>query len=564
MSLMGALNLGSSALSVQQAALQVTGNNIANAGNADYTRQVANVTSNPDEITSSGQLIGTGISLTSVQRQISDALEARIRSSTSDNSASTANQQWLSQIEGTFNALGSTNISSAMSTFFNDWSNLANQPQDAAQRQVVIQDGISLTQQFNDTSTQLTSIESQIDAQINSDAQNANNLAQKIADLNGQIVVAQGSGDGQPNDLMDQRDADLKQLSQLLNVNTVHQDNGAINVYVGSEPLVIGTQNQGIAVQTTTVNGEAVPSLVFKSNNGPVPARSGELGGLLGTRAQADSIISQTNTLAGNLIFELNKLHASGQGISPITSATATNAASDVNAALNTAGAGLKFQPVNGSFVVHVQNAAGQETSTLVKVDLDGLNNNDTTLTSLAASLNAITGVSATITGGKLTVAAANGASGISFSQDSSGVLAALGINTFFSGSDASDIAVNTTLQTQPGLLAAAQNGDAADNTNALAIAALGSTPIASMNGSSLDDSYQSIVNGIATQVSDAKTSTAASSAVLGALNAQHDASSGVSLDEEAVNLMQQQRAFQGAARLITTIDQMMQTLINM
>ena len=154
MSLMGALNLGSSALSVQQAALQVTGNNIANAGNADYTRQVANVTSNPDEITSSGQLIGTGISLTSVQRQINDALEARIRSSTSDNSASTANQQWLSQIEGTFNALGSTNISSAMSTFFNDWSNLANQPQDVAQRQVVIQDGISLTQQFNDTSTQ--------------------------------------------------------------------------------------------------------------------------------------------------------------------------------------------------------------------------------------------------------------------------------------------------------------------------------------------------------------------------------------------------------------------------
>ena len=564
MSLMGALNLGSSALSVQQAALQVTGNNIANAGNADYTRQVANVTSNPDEITSSGQLIGTGISLTSVQRQINDALEARIRSSTSDNSASTANQQWLSQIEGTFNALGSTNISSAMSTFFNDWSNLANQPQDVAQRQVVIQDGISLTQQFNDTSTQLTSIESQIDAQINSDAQNANNLAQKIADLNGQIVVSQGSGDGHPNDLMDQRDADLKQLSQLLNVNTVHQENGAINVYVGSEPLVIGTQNQGIAVQTTTVNGKAVPSLVFKSNNGPVPATSGELGGLLGTRAQADSIITQTNTLAGNLIFELNKLHASGQGTSPITSATATNGVSDVNAALNTAGAGLKFQPVNGSFVVHVQNASGQETSTLVKVDLDGLNNNDTTLTSLAASLNAITGVSATITGGKLTVAAANGASGISFSQDSSGVVAALGINTFFSGNDASNIAVNLALQTQPGLLAAAQNGDAADNTNALAIASLGSTPIASMNGSSLDDSYQSIVNGIATQVSDAKTNTQASSAVLSALSAQHDSTSGVSLDEEAVNLMQQQRAFQGAARLITTIDQMMQTLINM
>src|SRR6476646_3981361 len=117
MSLIGALNLGSSALAVQQAALQVTGNNISNAGNADYMRQVANTTASPDQQIAGGLFVGTGVDLTSIQRQIDDALEARLRGSTSDSSAADASQQYLTQIEGTFNALGDTNLSSQMSTF---------------------------------------------------------------------------------------------------------------------------------------------------------------------------------------------------------------------------------------------------------------------------------------------------------------------------------------------------------------------------------------------------------------------------------------------------------------
>src|SRR5690348_1019965 len=141
MSLIGALNIGSAALAVQQTALQVTGNNISNAGNADYTRQVANTTANPDQQIGGGLLIGTGADLSSIQRQIDDALEARLRGSASDSSAADTTQQYLTQIETTFNALGDTNLSSQMSQFFNDWSSLANKPQDMGQRQIVLQDG---------------------------------------------------------------------------------------------------------------------------------------------------------------------------------------------------------------------------------------------------------------------------------------------------------------------------------------------------------------------------------------------------------------------------------------
>jgi len=564
MSLIGALNIGTAALSVSQAALQVTGNNISNAGNPDYTRQTATISTTPDQQIQPGIFMGTGVNLTAIQRQIDQSLEERLRSSDSDGQAASTAQDYLSRVETTLNALGDNNISTQLSQFFTSWSNLANTPQDANLRQVVLQDGQSLGQEFNTERSQLTNVQTDINSRLATQAKAANDLAQQVAQLNGQIAVAQG-GHGQANGLLDQRDAVLKQLAQIVNIKTVPQDNGTVNVYVGSEALVAGTTNQGLSMQLQQTPQGPTPELVFTANGGNVPATSGEIGSLLSLRSQITGFEKQMDDLAHGLIFELNKIHSSGQGLDGISSVTATNAVADPTAALNTAGAGLPFTPTNGSFVVHVrQKASGQQTSTLVQVDLDGLNSNDTSLTSLAASLNAINGVSATITNGKLTVAANSSAVDLSFSQDSSGLLAALGVNSFFTGQNASDIAVNTTLQSNPNQLAAAKNGDPADNQTAMAIAALGTQPVSSLNGASVNDSYQAMVDQVAGKVATANTNVTATKAVITTLSAQHDALSGVSLDEEAVNLVRQQRAFQGAARLVSTVDQMMQTLLAM
>ena len=120
---------------------------------------------------------------------------------------------------------------------------------------------------------------------------------------------------------------------------------------------------------------------------------------------------------------------------------------------------------------------------TLVQVDLDGLNGNDTSLDDLAAALDAVDGISASITAGKLRVSADSSDVEFSFSQDTSGALAAVGVNNFFTGSDARDIAVNAALKTKPSLLAAAKNGNAGDNQTALAIAGLESAKLAALFG---------------------------------------------------------------------------------
>jgi flagellar hook-associated protein 1 FlgK len=292
---------------------------------------------------------------------------------------------------------------------------------------------------------------------------------------------------------------------------------------------------------------------------------SGQLGALDQVRSSIDGVINQVNTLGGNIIFQLNKLHSSGQGLEGLSSTSASNLADDVNAALNASASGLKFAPQTGSFVVHVTNKlTGLSTSTLVQVDLDGKNGNDTTLQSLKTSLDAITGISASLSGGRLSIQSDSTDVQFSFSQDSSGALAALGINSFFTGKDAADIAVNSAVSGNPSLLAAAQNGERGDNQTALAIAGLESTSLDSLNGATLKQTYESMVNGVAIGAATAKTNADAASTIRQTLEAQRESLSGVSLDEEAVNLIKQQRAFQASAKLISTINEMMQTLLQM
>lgn len=564
MSLIGALNIGSTALTVSQAQIQTSGNNIANANTPGYTRQVAGQAPLPSQQIQTGVFVGTGVNLTGIQRQIDQALESRLRAAGSDAAAADTAQQWLGRVESSFNALSGNDLSAQLSTFFNSWSNLANTPQNAGLRQVVLSNGDTVAKTFQGLRSQLAGLSNDAGSQIGAVAGQANDLAQRVANLNAQIVVTEGGSGGTAGTLRDQRDQILKQLSQLVDVHTVEQANGSVNVYVGSEPLVMNGQNRGIDVKQSVVNGLSTYSAVFKADGGTLNITSGQLGSLVSVQQQISDAVTKLDSQANALIFQLNKIHGSGQGLQGATTVTATSAVTDPTVALNNPKSGLKFAPNNGSFVVHVkQNSTGLVSSTLVKVDLNG-QPTDTTLNSLKASLAGINGVNATLANGKLSIAAATPDVEISFSQDTSGALASLGINNFYTGNNAANIAVNQTLAAQPSLLAASKNGSPGDNQTALAIAALEGQPIASLKGASLKDSYQSLVNKIATSTAAAKTNAEASKSITETLQAQRDAMSGVSIDEEAVNLLKQQRAFQAAAKLITAVDDMMKTLLAM
>jgi flagellar hook-associated protein 1 FlgK len=301
---------------------------------------------------------------------------------------------------------------------------------------------------------------------------------------------------------------------------------------------------------------------VFSSDNGPVNPTGGQIAALINSQTQAATVATQLNNLSAGFISSVNNIHASGQGTEGFSSVTGTNQVLDPTAALNSTTAGLVFPPQNGSFVVHLTDTAtGLSSSTLVPVSLTG-SPSDTTLNSLVTSLNAISGVQASISGGKLTIASTDPNQTISFSQDSSNVLSALGINTFFQGSTAQNISVNSFLQTNPQFVAAAQNGSADDNSNALAIANAANVSQTVLGGQSVQTAYSGMINGVAVAANNATNSASSTLDIVNSLQAQQQAVSGVSIDEETINLIKEQQAYAGAARVISTVDQMMQTLL--
>jgi flagellar hook-associated protein 1 FlgK len=564
MSLTGALNVGRTALTAHQTAIQVSGNNIANVNTPGYTRQVAKLAPNPDQRIGPELFIGTGVNVESITRAIDESLNSRLRGAVSDGEGAEILKQWIGRVEAAFNELSDEDLSTRLSAFFNSWSNLANKPQDLGLRQIVLQSGESVATWMRDLRASTKALAGDVDERLVSVVESADALAKQVADLNVQIVQAEGGGGGPANGLRDQRDVLLQKLSELVNVQTKQQDSGAINVYVNSVPLVLEGTSRGVALRQENLNGELVRTVTFKADDGEMNVTSGQLGGLSAARETIGTTIETLDKLAGNLIFELNKIHAAGQGLEGHGSLQGGFAVADVNVALSSEDAQLKFTPSNGSFVVHVKNKqTGLSTSTLIQLDLDGLNGNDTTLSDLAASLDGVTGISANTTGNRLNLSADSEALEFSFSQDSAGVLAALGVNGFFSGSDAGDIAVNAAIKSRPTLLAAAKNGEPGDNQTALAIARLESASVAGLGNISLKNAYEGLVNDIAAQAARSQSDAEAADTIRETLSAQREALSGVSLDEEAVNLLKSQRAFQGAARVVAVVDELLQTILS-
>lgn len=567
MSLSASLQIGRSGLLTAQNALNVVGNNLANVATPGYHRQ--NVTLSPATEHRIGQnaYVGTGVQLQSITRIVDEALESRLRGSIADQSGSLARQNLLSQIEAIEGAFTDVNVSSKLSSFLNSWSNLANNPQDMALRNLVLQEGSALADFVQSMRTDLTTLRSQVDDSISNAADAVNNLLTQIEELNGRIAV-QDHGTGAASGLRDRRDALLGELSKYLDVSTVESTSGSIDIFVGSLPIMLNGKSRGVELNSREINGQMQAELIVSADGSPLDISSGEIGALVAFRQQdLTQTIDTLDTFANQLIWQVNRVHSQGQGLSLIDSVTSSAKVEDTTAALNSADAGLDFNAVHGSFQIHVtQKSTGERITSTINVDLDGIDaGSDTTLASLAASIDAVDNVSASVAAdGRLSITSDSGDFQLSFSDDSSGVLAALGINTFFAGGNAMDIAVNSTVLASPTLLAAGQGHVTGDNSNALAIAGLRDTAIDDLDGFSLSQFWRRHVEGIAVQTSQARQQVEADTLVRENLQAQQQAISGVNADEEAIDLLRYQRVYQANARFLSVVDELMQTLMNM
>jgi flagellar hook-associated protein 1 FlgK len=561
MGLNAALSAAGTALDIYSAGIQVGGNNIANASDPNYIRETL-LLAPSFPVQQQGLIIGSGVVATGVKQQIDQYLQQRIYSANGDASGSSSTNSIYQQLESSLQTLSSSDLSSQLSGLTNAFNNVVNQPGSTSNNQLAIQQGVQFAQSITNLRSQIDTLRTSINQNVQSDVAEANNLINDIAKLNPKITALESAGllHSDAGSLRDQRYADLNRLSQILPVTINDRGSAGVDVTLNGQALVIPGEVQHLQTVPRGDRGITVQDVTIQGSVDPITGTRGELAGMVNGRDNViGGFLDKLDQFTSGIINQVNLIHSSGQGLHGYSSVTGTYDVKDPTAALDAAG--LPFTPQNGSFQVQVINTStGLAQTGTITVDLTGVNPK-TTLNGLVGQLNGLANVAASVTGnGNLQINAANGYQ-IEFSNDNSGTLAALGINSFFTGSSSGDIGVNSQLIADPTLLAAARGGGPGDASNAAALANLGNLAPAALGGATIGNFYQQTVSALGSTSASQNAVSQGSQGFLSSLNSQRAQTSGVSLDNETIQIMQYQQAYQSAARFISTIDKLFTVL---
>ena len=566
MSLFSTIQMARNSLRANEIALQVVGQNIANANTPGYIREEVVLSAAPTQQLGD-ILLGLGVQVEGVVQRVDTFLEDRLRSSVSDRVSSEKREETYLRLEELIGELSDTDLSSSLNNFFGSIAEVLNQPESDSVRNLAVLQGDRLAGDISRLVGRTRDLRSDVNDRVVGSVDDINRLAGEIKLLNIRIAEVESSSAGNSDavGLRDQRNAALTELAELIEIRVEEQPSGQVNIFVGGEFLVFEGFSQTVEIASTQDRGLAIGNLRIAETQAPLSPGGGEVAGLIGSRDDIlGGFIDDLDDFARTLAFEFNRLFTSGQGRSGYDDIVSESAVDDVTAALDATG--LSYTPVNGSFQVLVYNEqTGLTETTDVVVNLDGIGNDDTTLTDLAAALDAVDGLAATITPTRnLRLTSESTDAEFAFANDTSGVLAALGVATFFSGTDASSLDTNVVLRDDPSKFAASRGGIGSDTDNAVELAAFLDRPLETQNGPTLTVLYDGITSGV-TQGASVSSAIADGFRVFeNSLEAQALSVSGVNIDEEVIKMLSFQRAFQASARLIATLDELMQTLVNL
>jgi flagellar hook-associated protein 1 FlgK len=494
------LNIASSGVSMSQLAMEVTSENIANVNTPGYSTQRA-VFETAQVLNTNGFPLGSGVQLAAVQRNHDDLLQLQIAKGNSAYGESSTKQTALEQIEPSFNELNSDGLGQAMNNFFNSWQDLSVTPAGTTERQSVLSSAQTLVDTFHQMSSTLQDAASNADTSLTGITTDITDKAKSIASLNSQIVQTERLG-GNANELRDQRDYLVQEMSKEMSVTYTEQSDGTMTIKLpantggGGQTLVDGSNYA--TLYTNTNAGTGKNDILLTAVGNPPPSTSpgtdtnvtatiggpndpskapdnslGEIGGALQVR---DSIVpgylGKLDEMANELVTTVNAKHSSGYG-------------------------------------------------------LDGSQNNffdPANTTSADISINtAIVSDPQKIAAASQDPTSATGGTG-----DNSNALAIAGIRS-------NPITFNVTV-----------NG-ATTTTN-----------------STFSSFYTSFVSSVGVDTRNATNTTTQNNSYLQQLTTLQASNSGVSLDEELTNLIKYQQAYQASAKMINTASTMMDTILNL
>lgn len=560
------LDTGLKALMAQQIGIGVVGHNIANVNTEGYSRQTVDfVTADP--ITSLTLLVGSGVDVAKIKRVYDRFLEDQLVKKNQDVGRWNAIEAGLRKVEMIFNEAGGYSINQSMNDFWNAWHDLASNPSGLPERATLIAKADNLTSAFNQAVLSLKEVQKDMDFSIAVAVNEINLFVDQVAGLNSLISQVEIGGI-EASDFRDQRDLILKKLSELLNLSYLEDEIGRLNIYLGNgKALVLGNTAWHL---TTESNPESQGLLDIKwvddqGNRETVNSviKKGKVGGSLEVRnSYVPSYLEKINELGGMILKQVNQIHSTGVGLKGFQQIAADNAVnSDTSPLSESIDTAVQITP--GSFDISVLDSANRVISSYTI-------SYDPNLDSLEAIRDLINGqipqgeAEAAIQRNRL-ILTGKANNTLVVSGDSGGLLAALGINTFFSGHDASDIKVNPVVKTDYNKIAASDAPNSpGNNLLALRIADLSSALTMNNGQESFGSYYSTMVGVMGAEVQRASRSSEYEQALLNQIALRRDSGTSVSIDEEVTNLIKYQNAYAAAARLISTVDELLQTVIAM
>ncbi|RKY06488.1 MAG: flagellar hook-associated protein FlgK, partial [Planctomycetota bacterium] len=658
---MAGYEIGISGLHAAQKALDIIGNNIANAATEGYHRQEIDLRP-ADESYTNGQMVGQGVESAGVQRLVNEILESELLRQSSSLADIEKRLSTLRTIENAFGELSSEGLSTALDNFFASFNDLSLRPDDVNLQSSALSSAETLANHFRSLGTVISNIEEMVHNEAVSTVERINLLASQIARMNTEVYAQEMRGNN-ANNTMDQRDMLIAELSELIGIRTVVRDTGMVDISASDISLVSGSTATELEVGFVLNQQQYQLGLRPKETQVYDTSISGGVfGGLFKLRNElVDGIKTQLDSLAQTLISQTNQLHAQGVGTNgsftmlsgwtmietdvaqmqpPVTDgqihirvtdptgqvvrhvisvtafSTMSSIAADIvaipgldqNTGVNSgrlqiiANSGYSFDFLGGTLSVPNMMVPGplagagaglgqlppaievsggytgtvDETYTCtVKMTPPGQTHAIGTGTMELEIQNAAGAVLKTVNIGQGYVAGTsfildNGvkirleANGVSpgylndaeqftiealASSDTSGFLAAVGINSFFSGTDADSIAVSDFVRDDGSNIAVSKTVEMTDNLNAGAIAALGDSAQDALGKLSPKEFYRKLVIDLGNEVSVTEMQHNNAQSIHRALEQQRDEISGVDINDQASLMMLYERMFQAMAR---------------
>lgn len=611
------IEIGKRSLMVHQQQVQTAGHNISNADTEGYSRQRVQVRTfdpiyRPDlERAETPGQIGQGTSVESVNRLRDELLDQRITAQTNNESYWATREKYYVMIEDIYNEPDDISVRGNMDKYWQSWQELSVYPESQAARQAVVTRGETLADSIQQRFKALTGVAVLINGDIDATVRQVNNYTSQIADLNKQIVKSKAMGDN-PNDLLDRRDLLVEKLSGLVDITTDNRDSDEFMVHMDGHVLVQGGVARGFDVEANTDNN-GYSTVVWNDTGAAADISGGSLGALIELRdSDIRSELQNLNTMTMNFADLVNDVHRDGIGMNNVTGldffvqhpfVTSVNGNFDRNGdgtddssyifrftgtnSLNPQEkVGLEgvmtFSGKNGNISVpyHPTDTIEEVVSRIndsdgeVKAYLDRDNrlalkattaqemeNPDFVIRHVEDSGLFLTGYS-----GILNASGAEGAYDFAKADAVNALSGTFAVSPVLN--PAGYIAVNDAVKGDVLSVAAAfpsNRGKAmiGDGRAAVEIASIRNTQVMIGKDKTFDDYFANSVTNVGLKGEQAETNLLSQNAIMNDLRNLRDSVSGVNIDEELAEIIKFQHGYNAAAKFISVMDSLLDTVIN-